>query len=285
VDQDRCAWANSAPEYVVYHDEEWGTPLRGDDALFERVCLEAFQSGLSWITILRKRPAFRAAFAGFAIDAVDDLDDEVEEGRLVHELGPVISAIGKQMLDPWPALANGVEDHLSAGAVGEIGRGEIDHQQSSVGIDDDVALSSDQLLGGVVAALSPRCRGFHCLAVDHPGARAGFAARSFPVHHHGDVVDGAEQHQSHETAEPPIYGLPGGKVLRQHAPATTRARHVADRVQNLAHRNARLAPAPARLRQPRRDTVPFLISQIGRIAFGLPLDRGHPASRLSCPHP
>lgn len=66
----RCAWGNSAPEYVAYHDEEWGTPLRGDDALFERLCLEAFQSGLSWITILRKRPAFRAAFAGFAIDAV-----------------------------------------------------------------------------------------------------------------------------------------------------------------------------------------------------------------------
>jgi DNA-3-methyladenine glycosylase I len=67
---ERCGWATSAPEYVQYHDEEWGTPLTGDDALFERVCLEAFQSGLSWITILRKRPAFRAAFAGFAIDAV-----------------------------------------------------------------------------------------------------------------------------------------------------------------------------------------------------------------------
>ena len=59
ADRSRCDWANSAPEYVEYHDEEWGTPLRGDDALFERLCLEAFQSGLSWITILRKRPAFR----------------------------------------------------------------------------------------------------------------------------------------------------------------------------------------------------------------------------------
>ena len=70
VDRPRCAWATSPPEYVAYHDEEWGTPLHGDDVLFERLCLEAFQSGLSWITILRKRPAFRAAFAGFAIDAV-----------------------------------------------------------------------------------------------------------------------------------------------------------------------------------------------------------------------
>jgi DNA-3-methyladenine glycosylase I len=80
----RCAWATSAPEYVVYHDEEWGTPLRGDDALFERLCLEAFQSGLSWITILRKRPAFRAAFAGFAIGAVAEFT-EADESRLLAD--------------------------------------------------------------------------------------------------------------------------------------------------------------------------------------------------------
>ena len=63
----RCWWAASAPEYVAYHDEEWGRPVRGADALFEKLCLEAFQSGLSWLTILRKREAFRAAFAGFEI--------------------------------------------------------------------------------------------------------------------------------------------------------------------------------------------------------------------------
>jgi DNA-3-methyladenine glycosylase I len=84
TDRVRCAWANSAPEYVVYHDEEWGTPLHGDDALFERLCLEAFQSGLSWITILRKRPAFRAAFAGFAIDAVATFT-EADESRLMAD--------------------------------------------------------------------------------------------------------------------------------------------------------------------------------------------------------
>jgi DNA-3-methyladenine glycosylase I len=86
--QVRCAWAESAPEYVVYHDEEWGTPLRGDDALFERLCLEAFQSGLSWITILRKRPAFRAAFAGFAIDAVAAFTAD-DEARLMADAGIV----------------------------------------------------------------------------------------------------------------------------------------------------------------------------------------------------
>jgi DNA-3-methyladenine glycosylase I len=64
-DRVRCAWAGSAPEYVGYHDDEWGRPLHGETALFERLSLEAFQSGLSWLVILRKRPAFRAAFAGF----------------------------------------------------------------------------------------------------------------------------------------------------------------------------------------------------------------------------
>src|SRR5213075_143585 len=66
----RCGWAGSATDYLAYHDDEWGRPVRDDDALFERLTLEAFQSGLSWLTILRKRPAFRAAFAGFAIEKV-----------------------------------------------------------------------------------------------------------------------------------------------------------------------------------------------------------------------
>jgi len=61
----RCPWGLSAPEYLGYHDEEWGRPLHGDTAIFERLCLEGFQSGLSWLTILRKRENFRAAFAGF----------------------------------------------------------------------------------------------------------------------------------------------------------------------------------------------------------------------------
>ena len=66
----RCYWATSAPEYVAYHDEEWGRPVRDDDGLYERLCLEAFQSGLSWLTILRKRDGFRRAFDGFTIEKV-----------------------------------------------------------------------------------------------------------------------------------------------------------------------------------------------------------------------
>jgi DNA-3-methyladenine glycosylase I len=66
----RCAWGSSAPEYVAYHDEEWGRPVTDDDAIYERITLEAFQSGLSWLTVLRKRENFREAFAGFRVGAV-----------------------------------------------------------------------------------------------------------------------------------------------------------------------------------------------------------------------
>ena len=66
----RCAWAGRDSEYQRYHDEEWGTPLHGDRPLFEKLSLEGFQAGLSWITILRRRPTFRAAFRDFDIDAV-----------------------------------------------------------------------------------------------------------------------------------------------------------------------------------------------------------------------
>jgi DNA-3-methyladenine glycosylase I len=66
----RCPWGASTPDYTVYHDSEWGRRIDGDDAIFERLTLEAFQSGLSWLTILRKRENFRAAFAGFSIPAV-----------------------------------------------------------------------------------------------------------------------------------------------------------------------------------------------------------------------
>jgi DNA-3-methyladenine glycosylase I len=73
----RCPWGLSAPDYVVYHDTEWGRPVHGDTALYERLALEAFQSGLSWITILRRREGFRRAFDGFdpaKVAAYDDAD-------------------------------------------------------------------------------------------------------------------------------------------------------------------------------------------------------------------
>jgi DNA-3-methyladenine glycosylase I len=68
----RCPWALGSPEYLAYHDQEWGCPVRDDTGMFERLSLEAFQSGLSWLTILRKRENFRSAFKGFDISAVAD---------------------------------------------------------------------------------------------------------------------------------------------------------------------------------------------------------------------
>ncbi|MGW3954389.1 DNA-3-methyladenine glycosylase I [Streptomyces sp. NPDC004752] len=82
----RCPWALSTDDYVTYHDEEWGRPVHGDDALYERLSLEAFQSGLSWITILRRRPGFRAAFADFGIEKVAAFTDEDRE-RLLADPG------------------------------------------------------------------------------------------------------------------------------------------------------------------------------------------------------
>ena len=82
----RCAWATSAPDYLAYHDEEWGRPVHSDDRVFERLTLEAFQSGLSWLTILRKRENFRAAFAGFSIPAVAAFGERDVE-RLLAEPG------------------------------------------------------------------------------------------------------------------------------------------------------------------------------------------------------
>ncbi|MFE5090336.1 DNA-3-methyladenine glycosylase I [Streptomyces sp. NPDC056638] len=82
----RCPWALSTEDYLTYHDTEWGRPVHGDDALFERLCLEAFQSGLSWLTILRRREGFRSAFAGFKIPAVADFTDADKE-RLLADAG------------------------------------------------------------------------------------------------------------------------------------------------------------------------------------------------------
>ena len=84
----RCWWGSSTPEYVRYHDEEWGRPVRDDRGLFEKLSLEAFQSGLSWLTILRKREAFRGAFAGFRIAAVARFGERDVE-RLLGDAGIV----------------------------------------------------------------------------------------------------------------------------------------------------------------------------------------------------
>ena len=109
----RCAWAASAPEYVAYHDDEWGRRLEGDDAMFERLTLEAFQSGLSWLTILRKRPAFRAAFAGFSIPAVAAFG-AADEARLLADAGIVRNRAKVAAALTNARAALGLPDGLSA---------------------------------------------------------------------------------------------------------------------------------------------------------------------------
>ncbi|MGD0553714.1 MAG: DNA-3-methyladenine glycosylase I [Streptosporangiaceae bacterium] len=84
----RCPWGLSAPEYVAYHDDEWGRPVHGDIAIFERLSLEAFQSGLSWLTILRKRENFRTAFDGFDPSVIQDYGP-ADVARLLADAGIV----------------------------------------------------------------------------------------------------------------------------------------------------------------------------------------------------
>lgn len=84
----RCSWHGNHAEYLRYHDEEWGNPVKDDQRLFEKICLEGFQSGLSWLTILRKRENFRNAFDGFDFHKVCDYGDKDIE-RLVHDAGIV----------------------------------------------------------------------------------------------------------------------------------------------------------------------------------------------------
>ena len=94
----RCGWVGTDSEYMRYHDEEWGVKLLGDQKLFEKLSLEAFQAGLSWITILKRRPGFREAFSDFNIDAVASFtDDDVErlmlDERIIRNRAKIVATI------------------------------------------------------------------------------------------------------------------------------------------------------------------------------------------------
>jgi DNA-3-methyladenine glycosylase I len=108
----RCPWALSAPEYVAYHDNEWGQPVWTVQGLYERMTLEAFQSGLSWITILRKRENFRRAFAGFRPERVaafteDDTERLLSDPGIVRNRAKVVAAIqnARLVVDLGPRFA------------------------------------------------------------------------------------------------------------------------------------------------------------------------------------
>jgi DNA-3-methyladenine glycosylase I len=94
----RCPWCVSSPEYLRYHDEEWGHPVAEDDRVYEKLCLEGFQSGLSWLTILRKREGFRAAFSSFDPVAVarygdSDVERLVSDASIVRNRAKILATI------------------------------------------------------------------------------------------------------------------------------------------------------------------------------------------------
>jgi DNA-3-methyladenine glycosylase I len=111
----RCFWGGSPPEYAAYHDDEWGRPVDSDARLFEKLCLEGFQSGLSWLTILRKRENFRKAFAGFDIARVAkfgkrDVERLVEDAGIIRHRGKIESTINNanralELVDEHGSLA------------------------------------------------------------------------------------------------------------------------------------------------------------------------------------
>ncbi len=115
----RCAWVGTDTEYHRYHDEEWGHPLHGDRPLFEKLCLEGFQAGLSWITILRRRGDFREAFEGFSPTAVAALgDDDIErlmlDARIIRNRAKIQATIGnaRALLRLQAAEGDGALDRL-----------------------------------------------------------------------------------------------------------------------------------------------------------------------------
>jgi DNA-3-methyladenine glycosylase I len=111
----RCGWGTSTEDYVAYHDEEWGRPVTDDRGIYERITLEAFQSGLSWLTILRKREGFRAAFAGFDFEAVArfgdaDVERLMRDASIVRNRAKIEAAIanaraGTEMATAGESLA------------------------------------------------------------------------------------------------------------------------------------------------------------------------------------
>lgn len=137
----------SADEVAAHGDEDHG--VRDVDA-FLIVAHEASPSCHPSEGALDNPAPGQNLEALLIIRPADDLDHEVEIGGFVHELEPVIGAIGEQMLDPRPALAHALQNRLGTGAVGDIGGRQIDHQKPPIGIDGDVALAADNLLVRVV---------------------------------------------------------------------------------------------------------------------------------------
>ena len=131
----RCRWADSAPEYRAYHDTEWGYPVADDRRLFEKLSLEGFQAGLSWLTILRKREAFRQAFADFDYRVVAGFDEDdvvrlLADAAIVRHRGKIEAVINNarraiELVDEDGSLARFVWGYEPASHPHELGRGDV----------------------------------------------------------------------------------------------------------------------------------------------------------------
>jgi len=123
----RCSWCGDDPLYVAYHDREWGRPVREDCRLYEKICLEGFQSGLAWITILRKRRAFRAAFADFDFERVArfgarDVSRLLGDAGIVRHRGKIESAVNNaqralELVEEFGSLRAFFAQHRSDAAI------------------------------------------------------------------------------------------------------------------------------------------------------------------------
>ena len=121
--RERCSWGASTPDYIAYHDTEWGFGVADDHRWFEKLCLEGFQSGLSWLTILRKRENFRAAFAGFDPRLVVDFDEHdvdrlLGDAGIVRHQGKIRSTINNasralELIDEFGSIAKYMWPHAT----------------------------------------------------------------------------------------------------------------------------------------------------------------------------
>src|SRR5471032_809228 len=142
--QTHCTWRTAAPEYPRYHDHEWGVPVADDSQLYEKICLEGFQAGMAWITILRKREQFRAAFEGFDFRRVAQYG-EADIARLMNDPGivrnraKIVSTINNarracELVEETGSLAHDIGVRASrGGAPGRGGHGLLDRQPNVTG--------------------------------------------------------------------------------------------------------------------------------------------------------
>jgi len=149
----RCAWSSKDPIYVAYHDEEWGVPERDDRALYEKLVLDGFQAGLSWITILRKRENFRRAFDGFAPDKIarytpKKIERLMQDAGIVRNRAKIEGAVGSarawlKIMECGPGFSKLLWDHLD-------GKPKLNKFRSTSQVPAETAISrkmSKQLIG------------------------------------------------------------------------------------------------------------------------------------------